>query len=202
MVPATSLTSWKDLLKPEFKGKIAAYDPRSGGQGQAAAAYLAYTFGIDFVKELYTAQDVMFTRDGRQLIEWLVRGSYAVALGAVQIDVENFRTRGMGNLMVPALADGPGLLTGGFGLLKQGKGAPHPNAATVFINWYASQPGQEAYSRAMAETSSRNDVEAPNVPDYVVPKPGLKYVDQFQEDWYRNERPKLEKAIVGALGGP
>ena len=202
LVPPASLRSWKDLLKPEFKGRIAAYDPRSGGQGQAAAAYLAHTFGIDFVKALYAGQEVVFTRDGRQLVEWLVRGSHAIALGAVQIDVESFRARGFRTLAVPELSDGPGLLTGGFGLLKQGKGSPHPNAATVFINWYASKPGQEAYARVMLEPSTRSDVAVPGMPDYVIPKTGVQYVDQFQEDWYRDVRPKLEKSIVDTLGGP
>ncbi len=88
-----TVKSWKDYLKPEFKGRIAAYDPRSGGPGQAAAAYLVDVFGIDFLKQLHIGQEVVYTRDGRQLIEWLVRGNYDVALGGVQIDTEQFRTR-------------------------------------------------------------------------------------------------------------
>jgi ABC-type Fe3+ transport system substrate-binding protein len=193
--------SWKDLLKPEFKGKIAAYDPRSGGPGQSAAGYLVDTFGVDFLKQLYLGQEVAYTQDGRQLIEWLVRGNYAIALGGVQIDVEQFRTRNLGNLTVPSLPDGPGSVLGGFSVLKQAKGSPHPNAATVFINWYASQPGQTAYSRTMLEPSSRLDVDVPAIPDYVKPKPGVTYLDQYEETWYRETRPKVESAIVNALGG-
>jgi ABC-type Fe3+ transport system substrate-binding protein len=193
--------SWKDLLKPEFKGRIAAVDPRSGGPGQAAAAYLVDVFGIDFLKQLYLGQEVAYTRDGRQLIEWVVRGNYDVALGGVQVDVEQFRTRGIRNLLVPELPDGPGSVLGGFSVLKQPKGSPHPNAATVFINWYASRPGQTAYSRVMLEPSARVDVDVPAVPDYVRPKPGIHYLDQYEENWYRETRPKVEEAIINALGG-
>jgi ABC-type Fe3+ transport system substrate-binding protein len=195
-----TVKSWKDYLKPEFKGRIAAYDPRSGGPGQAAAAYLVDVFGIDFLKQLHTGQEVVATRDGRQLIEWLVRGNYDVALGGVQIDVEQFRTR-IKTLQVPDLADGPGSVLGGFSVSKQPKNVPHPNAATVFHNWYASQPGQTAYTRVMLEPSTRADVDVPTVPDYVKPKPGVKYLDQYEEGWYRDQRPKVEKAITDALGG-
>jgi ABC-type Fe3+ transport system substrate-binding protein len=201
LVPKGSVRSWKDFLKPEFKGKIAAFDPRSGGPGRAAAVYLVAVFGIDFVKQLYLGQDVVYARDGRQLIEWVVRGNYAVALGGVQVDVENFTTRGIHNLVVPELADGPGSVLGGFSALKEPKGVLHPNAATVFINWYASQPGQLAYSRVMLEPSTRVDVEVPTIPDYVKPKPATPYVDQYNETWYRDIQPKYEAAIVEALGG-
>lgn len=201
LVPEGSVTSWKDLLKPEFKGKIVAFDPRSGGPGESAAAYLADTFGIEFLTQLYIGQGVTYTRDNRQLIEWLARGSNAIALGGVQISIEQFRTQGIKNLYVPEMKDGPGSVVGGFSVLKQAKGAPHPNAATVFINWYASKPGQEAYTRTMLETSTRTDVEVAQVPDYVKPKPGTKYLDQYAEDWYRTARTQVSEAIVKALGG-
>lgn len=201
LVPAGSVKSWKDLLKPEFKGKIAAFDPRSGGPGQAAAAYLAEALGIDFLKALYIGQNVVYTRDGRQLIDWAAHGKYAVALGGVQVDIEYFKHQGIQDFDVPTLPDGPGSAVGGFSVIKEGKGAPHPNAATVFINWYASQPGQEAYTRVMLEPSTRLDVQVPEVPDYVKVKPGVHYLDQYREDWYTKTRPQLAKAVVQALGG-
>jgi hypothetical protein len=39
------------------------------------------------------------------------------------------------------------------------------------------------------------------VPDYTVPKPGAKYLDQYVEDWYMDVRPKVAAALVEALGG-
>jgi ABC-type Fe3+ transport system substrate-binding protein len=101
---------------------------------------------------------------------------------------------------VPFLPDGPGDLIGGFGVLKQLKGAPHPNAARVFMNWYASRPGQEVYSRATLEPSTRIDVKIAAVPAYVIPRPGVNYPNYYKEDWYMNMRPKVAAAIVQALG--
>lgn len=201
IVAPGTVTTWQDLLKPEFKGKIAAYDPRFGGPGQAAAAYLTDAFGIDFVKKLYAGQQVVYTRDGRQLVEWIARGAYAVALGGIQLHVEIFKMKGVKNLAVEQMRDGPGSLLGGFSVIKQPKGSPNPAAATVFLNWYASKPGQEAYSSRMLEPSLRVDVDVKTVPDYVKPKPDQNYVDQYVEDWYTQTRPKVRKSIIEALGG-
>ena len=200
-VNVASIQSWKDLLKPEYKGKIAAYDPRLGGPGQGMAGTLVNQFGMEFVKQLYLGQEVTYTRDGRQLVEWAVRGTYPIVLGAVQVDVERFRRAGMKQLVVPLLADGPGALTGGFGVVKLPLGHPNPNAATVFLNWIASRPGHIAYASSMLETSTRVDSQMELVPEYVKPKPSVKYFDSYAEDWYKNERPKIAKALLDALGG-
>ena len=37
-------------------------DPRSGGPGQAGTSYLAELFGMEFVKKLYTGQEVTYNR--------------------------------------------------------------------------------------------------------------------------------------------
>jgi ABC-type Fe3+ transport system substrate-binding protein len=196
-----TITTWQDLLKPEYKGKIAAYDPRTGGPGQAGTSYLTELLGTDFVKKLYVGQEVVYTRDGRQLVEWAARGVYPIVLCAVQFDIERYKSEGIKNLSVVQLKDGPGSLVGGFSVAKMPKGAPHPNAAAVFLNWYASKPGQEEYTRRMLEPSTRADVKIAEVPDYVVPQPGAKYLDQYVEDWYMNMRPKMAKDMVDALGG-
>jgi iron(III) transport system substrate-binding protein len=201
-VDASRIRNWSDLLKPEYKGKIAAYDPRLGGPGQSAGGYLTHQFGIDFVKQLYTGQEVTYTRDSRQLVEWAARGTYPIVLGAIQSEVDRFQKSGMKQLVVPTLADGPGTLTGGFSVVTTPKGSPNPNAAAVFLNWIASRPGHVAYASTMLEASTRTDAQLPAVPDYVKPQQGLKYtLDQYSEDWYKDERPKISKALVDTLGG-
>lgn len=201
LVDPKSIGSWNDLLKPEYKGKIASYDPRPGGAGQALGGYLVHTFGLDYLKKLYFGQEITTTRDGRQLVEWAVRGTYPIVLATIQFDIERFRSQGFTNIAPLDLLDGPGLLTGGFSILKQLKNVPHPNAAAVFINWFASRPGQESYARATLEPSRRTDVKVDAIPPYVVPKPGLPYLDQFTEEFYVRVRPKLQKDVVEAFGG-
>ena len=201
LVKSDSFTNWRDLLKPEFKGKIASIDIASPGPGRALGSYLLKQFGPDFMKQLFITQEVVFTRDGRQLVDWVTRGSYSVALGAVPSDVEYFRSRGIRHLDVPQMNDGAGAVLGGFSVLRQPKGNPHPDAATVFTNWYASRPGQIAFSRAMLEPSGRVDANLADIPEYVKLKPGVSYFDQYRQDFITGERTKLEESVVQLLGG-
>ena len=194
------ITIWADLLKPEWKGKIASYDPRRGGPGNAVARYLMYRFGEEFVVKLYKEQNVTFTQDLRQLVEWVARGTYPVGLGAVQVMIERFRKEGL-PVVRHFPKDSPGSLLGGYGTIVMVKGAPHASAATVFVNWFASKEGQEIYAREMLEPSLRTDVRQDLVPDYVTPRPGVKYdMDQYSEDWMLNILPKVQKQLTDALG--
>jgi hypothetical protein len=47
----------------------------------------------------------------------------------------------------------------------------------------------------------RTDVSVNGILENVIPKDGVKYRDQYQEDWYVNTRPKVQKEILKALGG-
>jgi ABC-type Fe3+ transport system substrate-binding protein len=195
------LTSWQDMLKPGFKHKIAVYDPRAGGPGQAVAGYIGAQFGIDFLKSLYVGQDVVYSLDGRQMAEWVSRGVYWIALGVQTPDYLVFHDAGLANLKPAALADGPGNLSGGTSVILLPKGAPHPNAATLFLNWYASQPGQAAFSRAYRQPSRRTDVSEASIVDFTIPKPGAKYLDQYNEEWVLHGRARIISEIIAAIGG-
>ena len=50
------LKTWKDLLDPKFRGKIASYDLRTPGPGQGSSAWIYNTFGIDYIKALFLDQ--------------------------------------------------------------------------------------------------------------------------------------------------
>jgi ABC-type Fe3+ transport system substrate-binding protein len=192
--------NWKDLLKPQFKGKIAAHDPRAGGPGLGIATTLAQSLGVDFMKQLFVDQEVTYSRDSRQLVEGVVRGTYAVALGASRTEIEMFRKQ-FKQLDIVVPEDAPGTLVGGFSVLKQAKGTPHPNASAVFVNWFASRRGQETFQKAMDEPSRRTDIPDTNFPSYMLPQPGAKYIDQYEENWYQNERTKIQEEVIKALGG-
>jgi ABC-type Fe3+ transport system substrate-binding protein len=202
LVKPGEIASWRDLMKPEFKGKITSFDPRVNGPGQAAASYLADLFGIDFIRRLYGEQQVVLSSTSRQMVEWVQRGTYLVALGVVPPDIEYFRKAGVKTIVVGSLADGPGALLGGSSVLAEPKDPPNPNAAAVFLNWYASQPGQALYSAIWKIPSRRTDVSLEGIPDYTVPKPGLTYIDQYTEQWYLERYiGRYQKALVEALGG-
>ncbi|HXQ51917.1 MAG TPA: extracellular solute-binding protein [Stellaceae bacterium] len=194
------LASWRDLLDPKYKDKIVVYDPRSGGPGQQMVGYIGALFGMDFLKSLYIGQKVVYSQDSRQMAEWLGRGAYAIALGVLTPDYVRLHDAGIANLRVSSLKDGPGSISGGFSVALVPNGSPHPNAATVFLNWIASRPGQEVYSHVEKQPSRRIDVHDPSIVDFTVPKPGVNYLDQYNEDWALNQRAKIIAEVLEVLG--
>jgi ABC-type Fe3+ transport system substrate-binding protein len=188
MIKPDEIASWKDLLKPEYKGKIAAYDPRRSGPGQTPVGYLAALFGQQYLKDLYIGQQVKLTADSRQLAEWVARGEYPLGIALVQFAVETYRKQGLPIARIYP-KDGEGSLTGGFSVVMLIKNAPHPNAAQLFVNWFGTKEAQTIYEAQMMETSLRTDITGTNLPDYVRPKPGVAYpVDDYAYEHYFNIR--------------
>jgi len=199
LVPPSTITSWRDLLKPEYKGRITAYDPRSAGPGQTPAAYLLILFGEQYLRDLYLGQEVALSRDDRQLAESVARGSYGIGIGLIPPQIEQFRALGLPlQRVIPA--DGPGYTTGGFGTLMKLKGSPHPNAARVFINWYLTKEAQEIHEGAMMEPSLRADVVR-KAPDYIVPRADVKYdFNNTDPDFFFNKRMPANQTVVEIMG--
>ena len=198
-VPTASIQSLGDLLKPEFKGKIAMVDPTVNGAGQSVAAYFSEVKGIDFVKALLTGQEVAYGREGRQVAEWAARGVYPIIIGADVAEVQNFRKRGVTSLHAVALKDAPGSLVGGCSVVSILKSAPHAATAAVYANWYLSRAGQEAFVAGSALPSLRADAGMADVPADIVPEAGRGYIDQMSEDWYLNTRPRVQADLRRAL---
>lgn len=193
-----ALNGWHDLLKPEYNGKIAIYDPRVAGPGANTAVFLAGALGMDYVKKLYVDQHPKISRDGRQIVEWVGRGVYPVGIGAISDDVQRFQDAGVNNFATVIMHDAPGLLLGGYALTLPAH-APHPNAATVFANWFVSRPGEEVYDTVQNTPSRRTDVHVPTVPDYLYPKPGTIYIDGYEQTYLQAKRPPLQKAVTELL---
>jgi ABC-type Fe3+ transport system substrate-binding protein len=200
LVKPGAIKHWNDLLKPEFKGKIAIYDPRVPGPGVANSAFLADGLGLEFIKKLYVDQQPKFSREGRQITEWIARGVHPVAIGISASDVDDFERAGIKHIQVVADIEGAALpIIGNFYPHVPAK-APHPNAAAVFMNWFASKPGQEINSRAQMLASRRTDVDASAIPSFIRPKPGVKYNDQYAEDFVVNRRDQLIDAVRKIVG--
>lgn len=173
------ITSWKDLLKPQYKGKIAAHDPRRAGPGQTPVGYLAALFGQKYLTDLFVGQQVKLTADARQLAEGVARGESPIGIALVQFAVETYRKQGLPIARIFP-ADGQGSVTGGFSVVMLIKNSPHPNAGQLFVNWFGSKEAQTIYETHMMETSMRTDVTGTNVPEYVRPRPNVAYpVDDY-----------------------
>jgi ABC-type Fe3+ transport system substrate-binding protein len=200
LIDAKSITKWADLLKPEFKGKIASFDP-TDPIGSGTSLYLAKLHGVDFIGQLYKGQEIVLSRDRRQLIEWVARGTYPIVLGAdAAQELQQFRDAGVTSIKALTMSDGPGNLIGGCSVVSLPKQTPHPAAARVFVNWFLSKNGQEAYVAGMHQPSDRQDIANEGVPDYLIPKPGLDYFTSYEETYVLEIRPQVLKDIGRIIG--
>lgn len=198
LVEPGSLSTWQDLLKPQWKEKIAFFDPRGSGAGEEVASYLLVKFGEKFILDLVKSQNVGLTRSYSQIADWLAQGKYAVGIAQVPDRIEALKKEGV-PLRAYSLTDAPGTLTGGFSVVSLFKNSPNPNAATVFINWILTKTGQEALMRPQLYPSLRTDVPTDYVPQYTLPQPGLDYLDTYTEE-FQLKREQLSKQVRELLG--
>jgi iron(III) transport system substrate-binding protein len=196
IVPRGSLKSDEDLLDPKWKGKIAMQDPRVEGKGLTDALVLSLAYGENFIRRLFREQAIAFTGDRRQLVEWIVRGKYPIALGLNEDFLATFQEKGVGK-NVSAFIDpktaiywAPG--SSGIGIFNR---APHPNAAKVYVNWLLSKAGQQEWSKT--ETNSRR-VDVPPFDPATALKPGQAYHNTQSEEMIptRQKIERIAKEII------
>lgn len=187
-----SITSIKDLLKPEFAGKIVWDDPRFNGSGNGSSQTIYENLGEDFLRAMY-GQKIVFTTNRRQLAEWVVRGRYPIGIGLGENDLAVFQNQGLGKNVEP-LPDSYYTIqqqSSGFGALGVVDKAPHPNAAAVYVNWLLSKEGQTAWA-GVPRNSRRVDV-APGDPS-LAPRKGIKYFNGQAEVHFKNRLRLMEIA--------
>jgi ABC-type Fe3+ transport system substrate-binding protein len=142
--PQDEPKSWKDLLDPKWKGKkIAMSDPRGSGSGGTILYGLEKVLGAEFVQQL-AAQDLFFGRESAALISTVVRGEQVILLTASSRQVVEQRTKGAPIKFIKP-SEGVALTPINIGIVK---GAPHGNAARLFIDWVLSEEGQVASAAA------------------------------------------------------
>lgn len=156
-VKPDEIHSFADLLNPKWSGRIGYLDPRTPGSGSSIWSFLWKLKGEGYLKKL-VGQKLLLGRDQRVLAESLVKGKVALVIGLTYYSFLPFLQAG---LPVKSLPNPPGevYVSGGSGNVAIIKGAPHPNAAKVFLNWFLGHEGQEIFSRAMGQGTRRLDVD-------------------------------------------
>jgi iron(III) transport system substrate-binding protein len=142
LVDPEEFRSYRDLLNPKWKGRIVAQRPALGG---GITAHLQFYYhhpelGPDFMRRFFGAMDMTFG-DQRTIDDWLAAGKFAICLGCREIDKAKGQGLPVDHFEMGEWKEGEPLSTGG-GSLGLMRGAPHPNAARVFINWFLSRRGQ------------------------------------------------------------
>jgi ABC-type Fe3+ transport system substrate-binding protein len=193
------IRTFDDLLNPKWRGKISAEDPQTAGSGQNRAIYIYALKGDDYFQRLYVGQQPAFSRDTRQIGDWLARGTYPITLGLNVNDVEPMEQDGLPVKLLGTL-DGTGYVTGGFSVLGLFDGAPHPNAARLFVNWITSPEGQQVHADAEKQGPMRRDVPAPWLRDHQIPKEGVNYLRLYDYQYVTEQKPAILRRFRELLG--
>ena len=200
LVKEGEITSYSDLLKPNWKGKIVMYDPTIPGAALSGSYFLSLDWGgnekvYEYILSLIKQQDAVMTRDMRQQVEWVARGKSLVALWPQLPATSQFLKAGA-PLAAASLKE-KGRVGSSNGALGMPVKPPHPNAAIVFLNWFLSREGQAVAVKAIGAGSARTDVAPEGVHSVYIPKPDEKYHLEIEETI--QSRPQFQGGLKKVL---
>ncbi len=196
------IKSYRDLLQPQWKGKMVMFDPTtSGGTGKALVTLLltrvyGMAEGEAFLKKL-VAQEPVITRDSRLQSEWVARGRYPVCIGLDSQAAYGMQKHGAPIVRVAAEEGG---FYGGILYMVIPVKRPHPNAATVLLNWLLSARGQEVYSKGFGASAARLGIKTEGISNMALPLPGEKlFMKDEDYAFFSDQAAKTAKRIFAPL---
>lgn len=199
LVGPDEIKSYKDLLAPKWKGKIAMGDPTVAGSGLRWFSVVgSQLMGMDYHRSL-AKQEPAILRDERMVTEWVARGKSAIGIGVKPDMVVEFQRAGA-HLKHINPAEGT-WVTAGPGTLGAINKPQNPAAQIVFINWFLSKEGQTIYSKATLTQSAREDLPVDFLPPERVRQAGVPYFISENEEFLASEpeNVKLAKEIFASL---
>jgi iron(III) transport system substrate-binding protein len=186
----------KNVIDPQWIGKISMADPR-GGASLNTAAVLLKIYGEDYLRKLMVDQRPAITRDPRQQVGWLASGRYPIAFGLPTASLVEYAASGASTADFIKMEGAPTWSQGVGGISFITK-APHPNAAKVFINWILTRKVQAELMQAVKLNSRRNDVPLGDPASAVDTSKLSEYVGSQHEemDYYHKKAAALLREIV------
>jgi iron(III) transport system substrate-binding protein len=155
--PDKAPKAWIDILKPEFKGRKLIIQDSAAGTAFNQMYILEKLLGLDFMRK-WAAQQPIVVATAAQLTDLLIRGEALV--GATVDHFRAFEPDAMKAGIVGVYpTEGMPVALAPIAMLK---GAPHPNAARLFIDFTLSKEGNTLLAHDIFNVySSRPDVPAP-----------------------------------------
>lgn len=183
VVKENEITTHKDLLKPQFKGKMTLNDPTVTGVGNSLFTHFVVDlWGLEEASEFFRQllkQEPVIVRDNRLHVESVARGKYAVGLGTLADMLANFLA--VGAPIAPVITKEGTRVSSGTYSLSIPATSSHPQATIVFVNWLLSQEGQTVISKISHLPSMRVDVPTEGINPIYLPLPGEKLYPDTEE---------------------
>jgi iron(III) transport system substrate-binding protein len=173
-VQPDEIKSYRDLLEPKWRGRMAIDDPRRAGPGQATMTffYLHPMLGPDYMRALLR-QDLTIMQDYQQEIDAVGQGRVPLLIGSSDALAEARMKQGIPvGIVDPRNLRERSDVSPASGATALFNRAPHPNAARVYLNWLLGKDAQTDYARATSYVSSRLDVPTDHTFSWRVPEPG------------------------------
>lgn len=198
LVKQEDIKSYRDLLTPRWKGKISIGDVTVPSAASYWFAVNVEIMGLDYMREL-VKQEPVVVRDWRLQMEWLAQGKYPVTIAPHPDTYATFKREGAP--IDHFITSEGSYKAAGTGQVSLIKGAPHPNAARLYLNWLLGREAQTLHSKISLIPSARVDVPTDHLDPLRIIKTGEKYVNTEAEDFIRDHPNKLKLAreIFGSL---
>jgi iron(III) transport system substrate-binding protein len=160
LVPeAEAPKAWKDVLDPRWKGKVAYADATKSGSSYTLLVTWLTIYGKNdagwkFVEDLLRQSKVL--PKSSMTYQMVANGEIPVGLTFEQPAFEYLKSGAPVGLVYPA--EGTAVTLDGSAIVK---GAQHPNAARLFLDFAVTKEAQEIMVQKFGRRSVRKDVGSP-----------------------------------------
>lgn len=148
--------TWPDLLDPRWEGKVAYKDAQTAGSAYAQFYFLREQYGTSYWSQVAARRPRIY-KTADESLDALESGEVDLVSGAMGYSIAERREKGS-KVQAVWPKDGVPVMIGPIGILR---GAPHRNAARLFMDFALSREGQQALRDIALVYSAREDIEPP-----------------------------------------
>lgn len=186
--------SWKDLLDPKWKGRIAVIDPQKSGPSRWWLGAMVTKFGWGYFEKLAKNKPLMLKASSTAAVA-LISGEVDLLVIANEHDLIARAAKGQ---PVQAVYPSEGIVakTSPVGICAK---APHPNAAKLWIDWETSLEVQKLMSKIGGYPPVRKDMEPYFARDPKVTDPDN--MVSMDPEWFHKNKKKVMKKFAHIMSG-
>jgi iron(III) transport system substrate-binding protein len=198
--PDQGPNSYKDLADPKYKGQILLMKPGGASFGTvlAASVFPRTGYGVEYYRALLGNTRAVTTSvtDG---IAQTVSGAYGIFAHTISSGAQDV-TKIPEPRPVRLVAPSDGLM-GSIGALCFMKGAPHPNAAKLYLNFLVAKDGQTVMAGQPGEGFIRKDLTSvtPELTPWTQPGVNWFYQDELSYDFQTKQYLGIGDQAAGLL---